>query len=500
MNRVRVGSAVLFLLSIVSCSFVDDSPAFLSDQKYILCYEIVSPHVVGVFSGNAILVNLPSGTPLGMLVAKFTVSPHATVAVNSIVQVSGLTENDFSQQVHYTVTAQDGSEAYYTVTASLLPSTSSAISSFDFGLPDSTTEIDGMSITVRVPLLTDPKRLIARFRTDGASVSVGSSIQESGVTENDFTSPVEYVVTAENGSKRRYSVSVVKGNWRNFLGGEIGNDVIADGSAIYAATRSGLYISRDDGESWTLRNTDDGLGIMDENGDSNNIENGVFVLGDYIAVANQRKLCFSDDAGDTWTNYELNLGSSFCGGTFDVFIYGSTIYSALSIGFAVVPIGSSEMDGFDSNTYFENAYIHGIAIVDEDTFYVCTDDGVIYASSNGGADWAPVLDLPGNNFQGICANSGSIYAVSNTGLFLSTDGGSTWAKYLDGVALESIFVSDSMVCVTEFYGSLLVSIDDFESWISYSREDGIRADWINAAYQRDGRIFLATSNGISIGN
>lgn len=58
---------------------------------------------------------MPSGTDLNGLIATFTTT-GASVTVNSTVQTSGTTPNDFTHPVTYTVTAADASTAIYTVT------------------------------------------------------------------------------------------------------------------------------------------------------------------------------------------------------------------------------------------------------------------------------------------------------------------------------------------------------------------------------------------------
>ncbi|MFO7570923.1 MAG: DUF1566 domain-containing protein [Smithellaceae bacterium] len=51
--------------------------------------------------------------------------------------------------------------------------------------------------------------MVATFSTTGVRVEVGAEEQVSGVTANDFTNPVAYTVTAENGSTQDYIVSVI---------------------------------------------------------------------------------------------------------------------------------------------------------------------------------------------------------------------------------------------------------------------------------------------------
>ncbi len=50
--------------------------------------------------------------------------------------------------------------------------------------------------------------LIATFTTSGESVTVNGIIQTSGITINDFSKPVMYTVTADNGSQRSYAVKL----------------------------------------------------------------------------------------------------------------------------------------------------------------------------------------------------------------------------------------------------------------------------------------------------
>jgi hypothetical protein len=64
------------------------------------------------------------------------------------------------------------------------------------------------TITVVKPSGTGVTALVATFVTSGASVKVGTSPQTSGVTFNNFTSPVVYTVTAVDGTTVTYTVSV----------------------------------------------------------------------------------------------------------------------------------------------------------------------------------------------------------------------------------------------------------------------------------------------------
>lgn len=71
--------------------------------------------VSGAIGTNAIQITLNSRTELKNMVALFTASEYAEVFVNGIMQESGITANDFSNPVTYTVKAENGDEKKYAV-------------------------------------------------------------------------------------------------------------------------------------------------------------------------------------------------------------------------------------------------------------------------------------------------------------------------------------------------------------------------------------------------
>lgn len=109
-----------------------------STAKKITSFKFNSPAANGTISGNNIAITVPSGTNVTNLVATFTNSLSSSVKVGTTTQVSGVTANNFTNPVTYTVTAQDGTTASYTVTVTV----SNNISNIALGKPAvaSTTE------------------------------------------------------------------------------------------------------------------------------------------------------------------------------------------------------------------------------------------------------------------------------------------------------------------------------------------------------------------------
>lgn len=68
--------------------------------------------------------------------------------------------------------------------------------------------INDNQINACTPLVTDVKKLVATFTTNGEKVLVNNIEQISGVTSNDFTNPITYTIISANGETNQYTVSV----------------------------------------------------------------------------------------------------------------------------------------------------------------------------------------------------------------------------------------------------------------------------------------------------
>jgi hypothetical protein len=93
-----------------------------NSAKAITAFSFASPAATGVITEatHTIAVAVPYGTNVTALVASFTTT-GASVEVGSTTQVSGITSNNFSGPVTYTVTAADASTQDYVVTVASSP-------------------------------------------------------------------------------------------------------------------------------------------------------------------------------------------------------------------------------------------------------------------------------------------------------------------------------------------------------------------------------------------
>lgn len=73
---------------------------------------------------------------------------------------------------------------------------------------DTEAEIAEGALTVLVPVNSDVTALVAEFDIHGKEAVIGETVQESGVTPNDFTEPVLYAIRSLDGTSKEYEVTV----------------------------------------------------------------------------------------------------------------------------------------------------------------------------------------------------------------------------------------------------------------------------------------------------
>lgn len=183
-----------------------------NSAKAITSYLFTNPVANGVINGNTISLEVPAGTDVKKLVASFTTSPGATLKVGAELQQSGITYNDFTNPITYTVVADDGTSEDYQVIVLVLPvekSSEKELLSFGITKPYTIGVIAGTSVSLTVPYGTDLSSLIAFLTVSPkATAHIGSVEQITGVSINNFSVSVSYTITAEDGTSKIYVVTV----------------------------------------------------------------------------------------------------------------------------------------------------------------------------------------------------------------------------------------------------------------------------------------------------
>jgi hypothetical protein len=189
-----------------------------STETEILVYTI--PEQIGATAldsaNHTIDIEVPFGTDVTALVATFELSDDATAEVGGDVQESGVTENDFTDPVTYTVIAQDGTTTQDWVVTVTEEEANTGTDFTSYSFPEQTGNADinttDHTIEIEVTSDTDKSALTAVFAlSPGATAEIGGVVQESDVTENDFTDDVTYTVIAEDGVTTQDWVVTVHG-------------------------------------------------------------------------------------------------------------------------------------------------------------------------------------------------------------------------------------------------------------------------------------------------
>ncbi len=173
---------------------------YLSSSNDITSFNFDDPEAVGSISqdDDRIYIQVPADTDVSDL------TPIIDHNGASIEPASGSAQN-FTQPVTYTVTASDASEHVYTVTVGKQNVSDKEITSFELQDPSVMGVIDNGNYTIElsVPYGTNVTRLIPQIFISGASVNPASQ------SEQNFTDPVTYTVTAFDGSTQDYIVTVL---------------------------------------------------------------------------------------------------------------------------------------------------------------------------------------------------------------------------------------------------------------------------------------------------
>lgn len=204
MKRIlRIGMALIAAMLFMNACDVEQEPYIqgAEDEKLILTFRVDS--VYGIIDEDQSLVrlNFPAGTDVTHLKPTITISNYATIEPESGVA------QDFTNPVYYTVTAYNGTTARYMVEAVVHDADNEkSILLFRFDALDDDGVIDELHHRVDfvLPAETDVTQLVPTI-----VVSEGATVEPASGVAQDFTNPVIYTVTAQNGTTAVYTVTVV---------------------------------------------------------------------------------------------------------------------------------------------------------------------------------------------------------------------------------------------------------------------------------------------------
>jgi hypothetical protein len=183
-------ASLLFAACILAAGCCPPPPNPLSSKKDITSFQFLSLGVSGTIVGTAINVRVLNGTDVTALAATFTTT-GVSVAIGPTPQESGVTVNNFTATVPYTVTAADGTTKTYTVVVF------GALDERRY-LPSPTLPLSGQFVANNEVFLNNPVGLTNPFPDNSPVVFVG------GVAPVGISAGVVYYAQGSGTSQIRF--------------------------------------------------------------------------------------------------------------------------------------------------------------------------------------------------------------------------------------------------------------------------------------------------------
>jgi len=255
------------------------------------------------------------------------------------------------------------------------------------------------------------------------------------------------------------SIFFVNAQWQkaNFPSGLIVNCITSDQANIYAGTDSGLYISHDNGVSWSASGFTGKIHSVAIN------ENNIFVSRFYSSKTVPAGVYVSSDNGITWD-------SSFTCGVNDVLVTvkGSNIFAMMLDENSEIIYISVSADNGVSWTPLMNTRAFGLQVnlfsSDESNIYL--NNGVrFFVSPDNGASWVP------HNFnwrvQSAISIDGQVFYASFDNIFGPGIYSLAEFNYLSYYA-SSIVRSGTNIFAGTFYNGVFISSDTLKNWATFN--------------------------------
>ena len=263
------------------------------------------------------------------------------------------------------------------------------------------------------------------------------------------------------------------------------NTITVDSNKIYLSAITGIYLSTNFGNNWTLV-------------DTNFVEQDLsdFVIkGNNIFACSWHGIFTSTNNGTGWTSINTGLTDTNIS---TLVLNGNNLYAGTYNGKIFVSTNNG-LNWIDMNTGFINTYVASI-LFKGNNIYVGTGKGV-YLSTNNGINWSAVnVGLTDTNITKLTISGNNILAGANSGrVYLSTNNGSSWSVVLNpnlwGGWYTSAFatIGDTVYAAVEFKG-VYRSTDNGNTWLysNYGMQDSVNALAICGNY-----VFAGTWHGLS---
>lgn len=326
-------------------------------------------------------------------------------------------------------------------------------------------------------------------------------INTSGITYNEINSLNVNGLTLYVGTEGGLFISTNNGNtWTSANNGITSVYVSAvkkaSNGSLFASTHTGVYKSSDNGDNWSLLNTSL----------TNTWATDLEIIGTTVFVATRGGIFKIGDSGTSWISISGSTGPTFtcdnCQNTMSV--DGSSLFVASGGNiYRTTDAGATWTNGTSGNgeSYFSVDVLTSI-------IFGGSSKGVSFSTNNGNS-WTNSDNGLRENAQdnylvrSLYAGGSTVYALKWSGnIFRSTDNGSTWTKISvlpitdnppNNYAFSLFTIGSSLFAGTNGNG-VYRSIDGGTSWVAAN--EGLTGKYIFNMNAIDGNFFAGTSTGL----
>lgn len=300
--------------------------------------------------------------------------------------------------------------------------------------------------------------------------------------------------------------------------------LLADGTNLFAATSGGVFLSANQGQSWTAHNNGlttphvnalglngttllaatNGGGVFrsTDNGQNwttcGNLPNGVvralLVTGQALFAGTGGGVFRSADGCRNWTAVNSGLTNL---GVNALAAVGSTLYAGTEGG-GVFSSNDNGQSWQAVNGGLSNARVRALAVATT-TLLAGTDGGGVFCSGNPAQGWTSCNNgLTNPTINALVVNNTEVFAcTSGDGVFRSADQGASWMP-LKPDGLKNPFVASFAVGGNAYFagtagGGVFASGNQGESWTAAN--SGLATSTINALIGNGAMLYACTAGG-----
>jgi photosystem II stability/assembly factor-like uncharacterized protein len=195
-----------------------------------------------------------------------------------------------------------------------------------------------------------------------------------------------------------------------------------------------------------------------------------------IARSGCRPVYISTDNGESWSAMESELPDGGCPTSFAISVSG--IFAGRRMGGGMYRTDDKGKNWTPIMSGLPDTAIYAIAANDS-TVFIATLTGIFRSTDNGSTWNAAVSGLPDNlNMVASCltANGSSVFAGTQSGYFRSTDNGVTWSaiNFPDNLSIYSLAINGTTLFARTYRG-VYRSSDNGSSWssVNFGLEDSV---------------------------